>query len=41
MGGRGELGLETEVLSGMVVMDFTRGKWPWNGDFRIYRNPEL
>lgn len=24
--GRGELGLETEVLSGMMVIDFTRGK---------------
>lgn len=41
MGDRGELGLETEVLSGMMAMDFTREKWPWNGDFRIDWDPEL
>lgn len=41
MGDRGELVLETEVLSGMMVMDFTRGKWLWNGNFRIHWDPGL
>ena len=43
LGGRGELGLETEVLSGMMLMDSTGdgGDGPWKGDFRIDWDLEL